>query len=405
MSHLNSNENQTEANYAAMEMNNQSEKPSSNESRFNSINVLNSIRRMWAENGIIKLIIVAMGIFLSFFIIGILLEKMIKVPYIDSDGNKEKFHYEFTLIGVQYIFTYIITKVFDTVSPEEKIDTTHFMYYVLAAAANATASSCSYKAFRWVSYPMQVIFKSAKPLAVIILGLIICKKYPIQRYFFVLLIVTGVVLFIFYEPKNAGKITSTDDTTDYRFIGIVLLALSLVMDGILGAIQDRARAVHAPTPRKFLLGMMGFGTIYLSIILIATGEYAEVYGFIGRHPDIIWKICLFAVCGVVGQLFIYTMVACFGALACSITTTVRKFFSILFSTIYFGNPSTPLQWLGATLVFGGLFADAFLGKKHTAPHQNDIELTENVETAEKLMTNPEQKSTETKSSSTQQEMA
>lgn len=290
------------------------------------------------------------------------------------------------------------------VSPEEKKDTTHIMYYVLAAAANATATSCSYKAFRWISYPMQVIFKSAKPLAVIILGLIFCKKYPIQRYFFVSIIVTGVVLFIYYEPKNISKATSTDDALDYRYIGITLVTLSLVMDGILGAIQDKARALHSPSPRQFLLGMMGFGTLYLSIILAATGEYAEVYDFVGRHPDVTWKIALFAVCGVVGQLFIYTMVSCFGALACSITTTVRKFFSVLFSTIYFHNPSAPLQWLGAALVFGGLFADAFLGKKHTKPAtKNDIELTEKAETTEKLVTSFEQKSNETKNSSAQQE--
>lgn len=111
MSHSNLNENQTEANYAAVEINEQSKIPSTNQSQFNLINtVLNPIRDMWEQNGSIKLIIVALGIFSSFFIIGILQERIIKVPYVDSDGIKEIFHYEFTLIGVQYIFTFILVK-------------------------------------------------------------------------------------------------------------------------------------------------------------------------------------------------------------------------------------------------------------------------------------------------------
>ena len=111
MSHSNSNENQTETNYAAVEINEQSKPPSSNQSQFKLINtVLNPIRDMWEQNGAIKLIIVALGIFTSFFIIGILQEKIIKVPYVDSDGKKEIFQYEFTLIAVQYICTFILVK-------------------------------------------------------------------------------------------------------------------------------------------------------------------------------------------------------------------------------------------------------------------------------------------------------
>lgn len=111
MSHSNSNENQTEANYAAVEINEQSKPPRSNQSQLNLINnVLSPIRNMWEQNGAIKLVIVALGIFSSFFIIGILQEKIIKVPYVDSDGNKERFQYEFTLIGVQYFCTFVLIK-------------------------------------------------------------------------------------------------------------------------------------------------------------------------------------------------------------------------------------------------------------------------------------------------------
>lgn len=67
--------------------------------------------------------------------------------------------------------------------------------------------------------------------------------------------------------------------------------------------------------------------------------------------------------GAVGQTFIYTMVASFGSLASTVITTVRKFFLVMFSIVFFSHPSTPIQWGGAALVFSALLCDVFLSKK------------------------------------------
>lgn len=85
------------------------------------------------------------------------------------------------------------------------------------------------------------------------------------------------------------------------------------------------------------------------------------------------------------------MISSFGSLACSITTTVRKLFSVVFSIIFFGNPSTALQWLGAGLVFSGLFADAIFGKrkkKSTKSNKNnDVERGDTTDTTTEKSTN------------------
>lgn len=238
-------------------------------------------------------------------------------------------------------------------------------------------------------------------------GLFICKRYAAQRYFFVLIIVIGVVVFKFFESDEGEKPKKTNETnknatktSDFQMYGTALLVLSLLMDGILGAIQDKMRAVYAPTSRQFMIGMSACGSALLIVAVIVTGEIINVYEFSRIHPEVLWHIATFAVAGVVGQLFIFTMIASFGSLACSVTTTVRKFFSVLFSIIFFGNPSTPLQWLGAILVFAGLFADAFFGKKHTRkPDKNETELQydENAENTERLVENLDQKPTIVKS--------
>ena len=43
----------------------------------------------------------------------------------------------------------------------------------------------------------------------------------------------------------------------------------------------------------------------------------------------------------------------FGPLPCSIITTTRKFFTVLFSVIIFGTILAGHQWIGVVLVFSG----------------------------------------------------
>lgn len=97
-----------------------------------------------------------------------------------------------------------------------------------------------------------------------------------------------------------------------------------------------------------------------------TGEGKQFVYFAIRHPELCGHLALLALCGCLGQLFIFLMVAGFGPLACSVVTTTRKFFTVLFSVVFFGNILIPRQWFGAVLVFAGLFADMFYGKKPAA---------------------------------------
>lgn len=78
-----------------------------------------------------------------------------------------------------------------------------------------------------------MVGKAAKPIPVMVLGVLIGRKvYPLRKYFFVLLIVLGVVLFMYKDqPKKA-----TEEVMGFG-IGEVLLILSLVMDGLTGAVQ------------------------------------------------------------------------------------------------------------------------------------------------------------------------
>lgn len=261
----------------------------------------------------------------------------------------------------------------------EKKDSTPLLYYIFGALANIVSMISATLSLRFVPYPIEVIFKSAKPIAVMISSLIICKRYPIYRYFFVLMIVVGVIIFKLFEAKDnkpieSVKIKNALDIDLMQVKGIGLLLLSLCMDGTLGAIQDRIRDLYSPSSRQMMLSMTACVNVIIAIIVIVTGEIIDVYNFAKLYPIVLLHLLTFGVAGAIGQLFIFTMLSTFGALTLSITTTVRKFFSIVFSIVVFGNPSTLIQWIGAVIVFSALLADTILGKrKRNQNEQNEMD--------------------------------
>lgn len=94
-------------------------------------------------------------------------------------------------------------------------------------------------------------------------------------------------------------------------------------------------------------------------VCVCLGEATRFTEFAIRHPILLLHLLMLVTCGCIGQLFIFLMVASFGPLACSVVTTTRKFFTVLFSVVFFGNVLSWRQWTGAIVVFTGLFADIF----------------------------------------------
>lgn len=351
-----------------------------------------------------KFIVAALGIFFSYFYYGIVQEKITRSRYGETrneDGTSysEKFTFTLTLVGVQCLWNWIFAKgkyfvcnkenvklftiksycnfslnsslVGLTMLKPEKEDKTHYGYYACSAVTYLLAMVSSNMALRWVPYPTQVIGKSAKPIPVMLLGVLIGhKRYTLQRYCFVFTIVIGVVLFMMKEGKVNSSSAAAAAVAEQSFgIGEVLLIMSLSMDGLLGAIQERMRAAYSPTGQQMMVAMNGWSTLFLLVAAILTGEIFEFISFANRYPYVLMHLAALSVTGALGQLFIFIMVSSYGPLACSVVTTTRKFFTVLFSVLFFGNVLTGRQWFGAFLVFLGLFADAAFGK--SAPKKTD----------------------------------
>ncbi|GBP01159.1 Solute carrier family 35 member B1 homolog [Eumeta japonica] len=91
------------------------------------------------------------------------------------------------------------------------------------------------------------------------------------------------------------------------------------MDG-LRELYRTARASSAPSGQQMMYAM-NLSTLMLGFAIIATGEGKDFIHFAIRHPELCGHLALLGLCGCVGQLFIFLMVAGFGPLACSVVTT------------------------------------------------------------------------------------
>ena len=100
----------------------------------------------------------------------------------------------------------------------------------------------------------------------------------------------------------------------------------------------------------------------LGVSSSAGDELSSAVQFIQRHPAVGYDILGFAACGAVGQVFIFFTLAKFSSLLLVTITVTRKMLTMLLSVVWFGHRLGMGQWVGVGLVFGGVGAEAAVGR-------------------------------------------
>ncbi|VDP93649.1 unnamed protein product [Echinostoma caproni] len=141
------------------------------------------------------LIFCSLGVFFSYLVYGILQEAVTKSNY----GQGEKFNYFFSLL----LFQCIVNSLFSLL---EKKTTAPEWNFALCGLTYIGAMFASNYSLKFVSYPVQVIGKSVKPIPVLLLHVLLAKrKYPLRKYVFVTMISVGVALFMYKGRSSANN--------------------------------------------------------------------------------------------------------------------------------------------------------------------------------------------------------
>jgi hypothetical protein len=135
---------------------------------------------------LIWLLLCFLGIMASFVLYGLLLE------YATSGGRHlHELSFLFVTSGL-----YTVTAAAGRHVRDETPTTIPPARFAILGLTSMGSTFCSVRSLRYVIYPIQVLAKSCKPVPVMIMGAAMGKKYPMRKYFNVLLIVMGVALFM-----------------------------------------------------------------------------------------------------------------------------------------------------------------------------------------------------------------
>lgn len=228
-------------------------------------------------------------------------------------------------------------------------------YKMLTLSCTSIASTLtSVHSLRYVIYPVQVLFKSCKPVPVMAFGIALGKRYPLRKYVNVIIITCGVALFM-----GGGSSTKADDSSssaDATLIGALMLSLSLCFDGATGAYEDKLMGNDHVGPFDLMFNIQLGKAVISFIALVAMNELGN---FVDTLKDGVFVLFLLGLTGAFGQVFVFLTISKFGALNCALIGLFRKMLSLILSLVLFGHSLNAIQTVGLTLSLLAMIANFY----------------------------------------------
>ncbi|KAI9931852.1 hypothetical protein ASPWEDRAFT_103920 [Aspergillus wentii DTO 134E9] len=355
--------------------------------------------------GLMKLGICVLGIYASFLSWGVLQEAITTVSYpvravteAEPQPPTERFTYSLVLNTIQSSFAAItgFTYLFFSTPSGQKVPsifpTKQIIFpLLLVSIASSLASPFGYASLAHIDYLTFILAKSCKLLPVMFLQLTIFqKRYPLYKYGVVLLVTLGVATFTLHHPGTSKKVAaSANAQSGSSSWGIFLLAINLLLDGLTNTTQDhvfsspqlytRFTGPQMMVAQNVLSTLLTTGYLLIMPFVSSSGlihsllpfsippstetELTSAIAFLSRHPEALKNVLGFAACGAIGQLFIFYTLSHFSSLLLVTVTVTRKMLTMLLSVFWFGHSLSLGQWLGVSLVFGGIGAEAIVQKQ------------------------------------------
>ena len=302
-----------------------------------------------------KLVFCASGICVCYWLYGALQEALI------TDSNLGAIFLLAMQSVANMIVAFLWSKVDDHYDNKDKqkirksFQSLNHPLLFVTSVTYLSAMVCTNEALRFVSYPSAVLIKSCKMIPTMLMGYIVEKQeYSIRQWMSAFLISIGIALFNLSRIQEFEN-ESQKSNEDY-WKGMLLLFTSLCMDGLLGSFQGMLKSLETPPNANESMFFVNFYAFLLSVPLsVVSGQWTEGVLALKENPDFLKVVCLLNGVVSVGQIFIFLTLTWYSSLVCTTITTTRKFFTILFSVIYFGHAFSVWQWASVLMVFSGLY--------------------------------------------------
>lgn len=259
----------------------------------------------------------------------------------------------------------------------------------LVAITSSLASPFGYASLAHIDYITFILAKSCKLLPVMFLQIsLFQKRYPLYKYLVVLAVTSGVAVFTLHAGSKKKPSKSELNPDRNSTWGLLLLGINLLFDGLTNTTQDHIFQTCQPytgpqmmCANNIMSTAITLSYLFLSPYLVHTGlgeylgmditssgsgEFAAALGFLSRNPAVWRDVIGFAICGAVGQVFIFYTLSTFSSLLLVTITVTRKMLTMILSVLWFGHTLGGKQWLGVGLVFGGIGAEGVITRREKA---------------------------------------
>ncbi|KAH0551297.1 UDP-xylose and UDP-N-acetylglucosamine transporter [Cotesia glomerata] len=292
----------------------------------------------------------------------IFLELLVKED--PGSGNLITFS-QFLLISLE---GFIFTSKFGTVRPRIGIKD-----YMILVFMFFITSVCNNYAFDFnIPMPLHMIFRAGSLIANMIMGIIILKKkYVFSKYLSVFMITMGIIICTIVsgnEVKSTQKMVKDAipptqmEILFWWSVGIALLTVALFISARMGLYQEELYAKYGKHPYEalyytHLLPLPFFLTLSSNIwdhAQLALKSDPLLIPILGLSAP---KSIVYLIGNVLTQYMcissVFVLTTECSSLTVTLVVTLRKFFSLLFSILYFQNSFSIYHWIGTSLVFLG----------------------------------------------------
>ncbi|KAM3962609.1 UDP-xylose and UDP-N-acetylglucosamine transporter [Aphomia sociella] len=261
-----------------------------------------------------------------------------------------------------------------------------FKQYLMLVGFFWTSSVANNYAFNFnISMPLHMIFRAGSLMANMAMGVWILKKrYTFLKYLAVFMISAGIAICTIQSSGDvkAPRETHEDAAEEERLkfidwlwwcLGIAILTFALFVSARMGIFQESLYSKHGKHPWEALyythlmplvFWLPTAPNLFAHVKLATETPLIEFLG-LTLPRQVLWLILYVSTQGLcISAVYVLTTES--ASLTVTLTVTLRKFVSLLFSIVYFRNPFTLGHWFGTLLVFIGTLIFTELLQKFVA---------------------------------------
>eukprot|EP00927_Polykrikos_kofoidii_P044201 TRINITY_DN38233_c0_g1_i1.p1 TRINITY_DN38233_c0_g1~~TRINITY_DN38233_c0_g1_i1.p1 ORF type:complete len:503 (+),score=66.27 TRINITY_DN38233_c0_g1_i1:116-1624(+) len=232
------------------------------------------------------------------------------------------------------------------------------------AITNSISSWCQHGSLRYISFPIQTLFKNSKIIPTMFMnGLLNKQSHSLSDYLTAVVVTVCVIGFSVFSSDNNEPIR------DNQTLGIAMMVVFVFCDALTSTGEKHIYGTFSEfSNMQMMLSVALFSLFYSSMIVHFTVGFDVIYAFLAEHPDAVLDVGCLSMCSTIGQYLTYDVIKRHGPVTLSIMMTVRQVFSLYTSAVLFRHPMSWVSNLCVGAAFGAVMMKLVLaasGKKHS----------------------------------------